>query len=1329
MTRVTESARAVLLAALMVFSVFAGTVAFAGGAAGATTGQEHLTDQGTDAGMLSADETAVVQTIEFNDTDTNNEAVNLTAVNVTANATNTVPASAVANVSILNGSDSVLATTAPDGLFGDGQTIDISDVMVADGATATLKVEVSIAEDAAANGTTLALKTAATFEENGTVNETSFAVDSAPETLETTTPGLASAATLDTNGDDAIEAVNVTFTEDVAAASVDAGDFSLSSGDVDSVDASVGDGDDAQLAVSSLGDIALTPLVTLAADSVTDPAGNTGPATEDAVTATNPSNLEILTPTTERTVQSGDLLDVSFEFTADAPSSPQSTTVRLVGPETHTYDVDVDSYTVGGEQSLTLDLDKPVADELADGAYAVNITVTNGSGAVDTVRTEPIVVVNDDAPTVSDVSLNQTADVAPTDSLNVTYDYEASVNAETVTVWVVDDDTVSEFSNGDFANATFARYEKSVDHGTVTDETVTVDLDDKIADNDDYRVFVTATDVRGQLAAATQAPSLLDVNGEQPHIETVEANAGSQLVTVQFNEDVVAVDGDAAVTRADFDFQNANGEGPTAIESVVAHGGDTVVLQLDAAVGASDLGTDTVSARANQLADRDGANARMVGTSAVALNDSTAPDFGASQISADQITTSNQDSYVVEVATTGEPTDVAVTLNGSSGTMASNSSSSVTGMAALTFDVSDFDDGEVTVNVTLTDAGGNDAAAEVTAVKDTVAPTLSVAAANPGASADATGKTTQVVAEFSEPVDPTTATKGAFELTNPDYAVTDTELGADADTVILQLNRSVVPSAIDNGSVVTLNASGVEDTHGYAATNELNLTDEDAGSADAPLHTPTVASLTAEPEEVNVTLTYDEVVEAGDGSDLTAANFTYLDGNGGSADGVDEVTQTGPQTVVVTLNESLNASDLAKDQLRVGSEEVFDTSGNAQAAVNLTFGIDTGLSVSSEGKTLTVEVRTISDISTALSGDLTVSEVNRELATLEGFGLEDRFVTSVSADDFSQVESGTYRATVEVPEQGMFLTSGTVNGAATAVQTAVDTGAPYPTGAVLLDVTSAAQLDDTRNTTRIRVLFNEPIVADSILPSDVSIEGFDGEIVAVQSAGPFGAVEIIAEGMVQTGTAPDVTIAGDSYTDLAGTPGEDGGDTVVHTDTIELTEGRNFVSVPAETGSLPISELDTSAIDAIYAYDAASESWDAYDPDAAQNDFTALEGGQGYIVVADSATRLPVNVNNVAGAESDASAAAPAPNQLSLTEGWNLVGHFEEYDQQVGTAFSSLSDTSLYTVLAHDPAEPGLQYESWQAGDFTSIERGGAYWVFVRSDEVYTAAPQNASST
>jgi surface glycoprotein (TIGR04207 family) len=234
-------------------------------------------------------------------------------------------------------------------------------------------------------------------------------------------------------------------------------------------------------------------------------------------TAANDS-LRITTPTTQQTVRSDGLLDVTFEFTSDAPANPQSTTVSLVGPETYTYEVDVSSYAVGAEQSVTLDLDK-AAPELADGSYAVEVAVENETGDVETASTGEIVVVNDDAPAVSNVSLGRTADVDPTGSLEVTYDYESSLNASSVTVWVVDVDDVEEFET-DPRNATYTTYKTKVDHATGTSRNVTVDLDGRIADNDDYRVFVTATDTSGQRSSPASAPSVLDVNADSPTISS-----------------------------------------------------------------------------------------------------------------------------------------------------------------------------------------------------------------------------------------------------------------------------------------------------------------------------------------------------------------------------------------------------------------------------------------------------------------------------------------------------------------------------------------------------------------------------------------------------------------------------------------------------------------------------------------------------------------------------------------------------------------------------------------------------------------------------------------
>ncbi|MXR19974.1 surface glycoprotein [Halobacterium bonnevillei] len=1139
---------------------------------------------------------------------------------------------------------------------------------------------------------------------------------------ESDAPGFTS-STVDV-GDDA-STVDVTFNQKVVAEDGEAltadnftytGDASVESVDHQAESDTATVHLDSEVAEGELGSEMIV------ANDVADRFGNVASPAVTVVDETSPSNIEILEPTDQQIVQSGDLFDVSYQYVDNVPDNVDNAVVKLEGDtDTYTYQVDDTSYVTNVSKSLTLDLDDGANGALTDGAYNLTIEVTDADGNMDSVTMEDAVVVNDEGPDVSDVTVTSSVDdVAPDSTLNVTYDYEPAPNATSVMVWVVDTDDLGNFT-GDLENVTYEVHEVSVDHGIVDDKKVSVDLSGDLPDNEEYAVYVSATDVSGLMSDLRVAGQPVDVNAEKPTIESVEANTGDDSITVKFNEDVTTTDGDS-ITRADFAYQDVNSAGASNIESVDDMG-DEVVLHLDSDVTTSDLGSDLVNVADGALEDMDEHDPRPVDSNAVALSDSTEPTVGL--VDAGPINANNEESYTVTVGTTSEVTDVSVTLTGPSGTELSASDAAATGDATLTFNASTLEDGPVDVDVELTDAGDNTASTSVTTEKDTVVPTIEVAAANPGGSLDAGGKTQIVVVTFSEAVDADSVSTDAFTVTSDAHSVDDvlnSGLLTNDNEVWLLLNQSVPTAAIDDGSVAQVEAPGITDEVGHGVTNAVNLTDEDAGSMYAPTHTPSFGEISADAGDENVTVTFDEVVEAGDGGDLTAANFTYLDTNSANASAVDSVTQTGPQTVVVTLDAELTDGDLAYDRLAVNEDAVFDTSGNVMPTDSTPFDLDPGLSTSTEDGAVTLQVTTLNDIETAVGDGLTVEETNLELASLEGFTLEDRFTANVSAEDFTEVEPGVYETSVDVPGDDAYTVSGLVDGEVTTEQVIVNEEAPHPTDAAILDVTSEAQLDDTRGTTHIRVLFNEPVDASEILPSDVSIENFDGEIVEVRDGGLFGSIEIVVDGQVQTGASPDVTIAGDSYADLAGTSGASEGETVVHTDTLQLSEGQNFVSVPAAAGELSLSELDTSAVDAIYAYDAESESWDAYDPDAPSNDFTSLEGGEGYIFAMDADATLDVNVYNIAGADAGADVTAPAPNQQTLTEGWNLIGHYQEYDQAVPTALSSVGMSSVYEVYAQSDSSASLEYQSYAAGDFDSMERSEAYWVFVTNDEVYTEA-------
>ncbi|ELZ97043.1 putative cell surface glycoprotein [Haloferax mucosum ATCC BAA-1512] len=1294
----------------MVCSVVGGSIAFTGGAIAAQpAGPDGIADAGTDAGALAPGDTAVVQTIEITDSDENDtNAVEVTGVTVTAAADNTASAADVSSVRILDADGDELASdTAADSLFGAGQTFDLSGVSVPDDGRTTLQISVTVADNVSETAV-LGVSTKVNWTENGTAGQTAAVTDGATETLEASASGLTGNETAE-SGNETAESNNET-----SESGNETAESNNETAKPGNETAGAGDGSDGNATAHPDGQTTERPTVkneTTAAETngTAQNASETATATLDESSAA--PDLQIVRPANQTVVRSDGFLDVAYGYVANAPDDVTSARISLTdgAGASYNYSLGKTAYEAGAVETVSLDLDKP-AGNLTDGAYYVDISVTNASGDTDTVRTTgPVVVVNDERPALENVTITSNRTDIPLDgSVNFSYDYGSAPNASSITVWVVESGDTANFTAGDRQNATYAAYEQSVDHGVVSDRTHTVGLAYRVPDNSNYSVFVGVTDATGRQSNVSEV-GRIGVNTAKPSIDSVQAKAGSDIVTVRFSEPVVAGDGDADITRADFAFQDGNDAGASSISGVVAHSKDTVTLHLDANVTLGDLGRDAVSARSGQLVDTHEGGARAVGPIAVALADTIPPTPEAVNLTA--INMSNVDSYDVVVHAPAHQTDVEVTLVGEGGNSVSTSNDAVTGKTVLTLNATTLQDGFTTVAVNLTDVAGNSRVTETFTQKDTVAPGLTVVSTNAGSDV--------VTVRYTEYINDTSASDFAFSNLTTEVNTTRT-----IEKTTLTLNETIPATAINNSNV-TLSASGVTDPAGNPIHNESILVDIDD---------PTVSGVTAEPGDERIVLTFSELVTPGENDSFTVDDFGYTENNSSGVTAIEAVSQTGPQTVVLETNGELTPDDLEFDAVTVAADGVYDMAGRSANAATYTIGIESDLRVNVSGRTMTLTVVSPNDIENATNG-MMVRETNRELDSLEQFELDERFETLVNASQFTKVKPGTYEATVTIPSDadgdadGRYSVAGPVGGTRLVEMSSVDTTDPHPTDAVLLDVTDAAQLDDTRNTTEIRVLFNEPINASDIMPSDVSIDGFDGEIVAVQDAGPFGSVTIITEGTVQTGDSPKVRIDGESYIDLAGTHGKQGGATTVHTAAFDLDEGRNFVSVPASSGDLPLDELDLSAVDAIYAYDASSGSWDAFDPDAWINDLTKLEGGNGYIFVMERDATLTLNVYNEPGATEDTRDVAPVPTQQRLTEGWNLVGHYQEYDQNVSVALSSLDDDSVYKLLAHDESADRLAYRSYNAGEFETMKRGEAYWVFVRDDEVYTEATNNTADS
>ncbi|UPW00042.1 hypothetical protein M0R88_16200 [Halorussus gelatinilyticus] len=256
----------------------------------------------------------------------------------------------------------------------------------------------------------------------------------------------------------------------------------------------------------------------------------------------------------------------------------------------------------------------------------------------------------------------------------------------------------------------------------------------------------------------------------------------------------------------------------------------------------------------------------------------------------------------------------------------------------------------------------------------------------------------------------------------------------------------------------------------------------------------------------------------------------------------------------------------------------------------------------------------------------------------------------------------------------------------------------------------------------MKITFNEQVDISTISASDVQIAGSTVDSIVAGNAGGSTSLTVKVNSELQTATKPKVAISG-GYTETTGDT-KVSGDTVVHTARLDLSQGENFVSVPAAAGALDVSNLDSSNIEQIITYEKSADgsNWQfhSFDGNSKNDDFDYLEGGQGYIFVMSSDDTVDVNVQNVP--------ASVAPGEESLEEGWNLIGHWQEGSQNANTALSSLNSGTIgdtvHQMYEQSDGSNGFSYTSVDFSSSTTdkLSPGEAYWIFVKDDEVYTEA-------
>ncbi|MFA9504384.1 hypothetical protein ACERIM_16600 [Natrinema sp. H-ect1] len=994
------------------------------------------------------------------------------------------------------------------------------------------------------------------------------------------------------------------------------------------------------------------------------------------------------------TVSSGSTLDITYDY---LETNTQNVTVTLEGEtynatgQTYTYEIDDGGYISDASKSVILDLDeqRTTPGDLADGAYSVTIEATDTAGNTNSTSTDGApVVVDDNDPELTAVELNTTEDIAPGDTVDVTYDYADATNATDLRLELFDPDS----------DETYVVSE-AVEQRSGTDLVQTFDLSNAaIDDNTDYKVALVAADSVDWTSDSADYVTTVDVNAAAPSIRRVESNAGQDAVMVTFSEGI----GDQ-LNLTDFAYQDVSGDGAAAIDSVTHREGKaTARLTLDNAVAASDLGTDVITARSGEVPDTATGEERYVDSSeTVALRDTTDPTVTTADIATQTINQDNDENYSVGVDLTDEIVDVEVTVTGTNGAEASGSVNNVDGHTTISpLNVSALEDSDsTTVTVRVTDKGGNTNTATVWGIeKDTVSPSINSVQTNAG--------TDTIEVTFGEEM--SNVGPNAFDLNGVDATIDAVQDGSGANTYDVTLDSPLSFDEI-NTSNATIAATGATDAAGnHAEGVPAQLND---------VEKPHFTGLDAAANKTTVTVRFSEGVVNASGESLNATDFVYTDNSGDGASAIESVDHTATSTTaVVTLDAAVTGTDLGTDELGIASDAVYDANGSAAPTVNRTLedsmDPDVELSAAVEGETITYRL-TSSEALDTIEVDV---ETQNDLAVEQGLpptrGPVDEVLT---AEDFNRQSTDpdyVYTATYTAPRDGRYdatlviATDIAGNGVRwERTSTDVDTGDPEVIDAII----------NPQSNDEIGIVFDEPVDISRIEEDSISVEGGRVEYVDNWGTGDDGLLIVDLDDPLQTGDKPNVTIRGDSFREI--TNDSSRGQTVpvtVHTTKLQLNEGTNFVSVPAISGGQDLDELDTSNVDVIWSY--TGDSWEKYDPDDPESDFDSLEGGQGYIVEMETADTLDINVyNRPASSTGDIDGAVM--NQQQLEEGWNLIGHYQTEEQPAFHALRSIDDEFH---MAYGQST-GYAYELVHPDD--PLNAGEAYWVFVKDDTVYTHAP------
>jgi len=168
--------------------------------------------------------------------------------------------------------------------------------------------------------------------------------------------------------------------------------------------------------------------------------------------------------------------------------------------------------------------------------------------------------------------------------------------------------------------------------------------------------------------------------------------------------------------------------------------------------------------------------------------------------------------------------------------------------------------------------------------------------------------------------------------------------------------------------------------------------------------------------------------------------------------------------------------------------------------------------------------------------------------------------------------------------------------------------------------------------------------------------------------------------------------------------------------TLNLYTGWNLISLPLmsdDTSSTSILSPVSGNYSIVWAYNASdtTDHWKKYDPTTPfGNDLTTMEPGNGYWIMMTSDDTLNI------------SRTMPAPTDIELWSGWNLIGYNSLNPQTITDALSSI-DGNYSIIWAYNASDSTDHWKKYDpntpfGNDLANMEPGKGYWIMMTTDDI-----------